>query len=87
MRNTIRTDLELQVMRCCVCSDEYEVPRRLMRDQDGLLALQEDLAADHRECHEYRDRPELARLSREFRKRVHQEQQKAAGVKLRRRAA
>lgn len=57
-------------MHCCVCKEETEIPRKLMRDQDRLLQMQEYLAEDHRECAANPDKPELARLSRQFRKRV-----------------
>ncbi len=81
MKNLISVDLVDQVMHCRVCSEPTEIPRCLMRDQDGLLQMAEYLADDHRECAANPDNPQLARLSREFRKRVHRENDKAAARK------
>lgn len=78
MTNTITADLHTQVMTCRVCGAQHEIPRKLLRDQHKLMLLVDDVAADHRECAARPEHPHLARLSREFRKRLEREQQRAA---------
>lgn len=77
MAKTITADLFSQVMTCCVCGAESEIPRKLLRDQHELMILVDEVAVDHRECAANPDNPALARLSREFRKRIEREERKA----------
>ena len=68
MANTITADLHSQVMTCRICGETAEIPRKLLRDQHGLMEATDDFAADHRECKQYEAQPDMARLARRFRK-------------------
>lgn len=68
MANTITADLHSQVMTCRICGESAEIPRKLLRDQQGLMEATDDFAADHSECKQYATQPHMARLARRFRK-------------------
>lgn len=82
MEKTITADLFTQAMTCRVCGEQSEIPRKLLRDQHKLMILVDEVSLDHRECAENPTNPDLARLSREFRKRVEREQRKAEKKQL-----
>jgi hypothetical protein len=79
MKYTIVADLHSQVIHCCVCEVDRPIPRSLLRNEAGaLVEFVDQVQLDHRECVEHVGNPDLARLSREFRKRLEREQQRAA---------
>ena len=86
----IVTDLHQQTMRCTTCGDVHEIPRRVLRDPEQVLNLQEDVERDHRECVQYSD-VRLAINARAVRKALEKEQARSkraqASTAARRRAA
>ncbi len=70
---TIETNLAEQFLRCRVCTEIDEIPRRILRDPEQVLNLVEEVVHDHRECGRYADNPAMAKLQRDFRKRVDRE--------------
>ncbi len=73
---TIQTHLVEQYLRCRVCTEVKEIPRKLLRDQDALLMMVEDVIHDHRECAANVENPKLAILQRGFRKRLEHEEKR-----------
>ncbi len=76
----IATDYHLQIMRCRVCAETFEIPRRLLRDPESLLMRLDDMTQDHRECAAHPDNPALAATHRGFRKRLERELARAAAA-------
>lgn len=74
----ILTNLDLQAIGCTVCQEIIEIPRRLMRDQHGLLEMVDEIKHDHRECTADPDNPKLAAANRAFRKAIEREMARAA---------
>jgi len=78
VRFDVETNLHQQLMRCTVCTEVHEIPRRVVRDPEAMLNLLEEGKQDHRECRANPDNLKLAMANRMYRKRMEQELDKAS---------
>ncbi len=74
----IRMNDRDQCLECTLCGECVEIPRRLLRDPEAMLAQREEAEAEHAACEQWKDDPARARAERQYRAAMREEMQKEA---------
>ncbi|MFP5268476.1 MAG: hypothetical protein ACLGQU_14075 [Acidobacteriota bacterium] len=74
----IRMNDRDQCLECTLCGECVEIPRRMLRDPEAMLAQREEAEAEHAPCEQWKQDPERARAERRYRAAMREEMEKEA---------
>jgi hypothetical protein len=74
----IRMNDHDQCLECTLCGECVEIPRRMLRDPEAMLAQREEAEAEHAPCEQWKEDPERARAERQYRAAMREEMEKEA---------
>ncbi|MGC9199564.1 MAG: hypothetical protein ACP5E5_11610 [Acidobacteriaceae bacterium] len=74
----IRMNDRDQCLECTLCGECVEIPRRMLRDPEAMLAQREEAEEEHAACEQWKGDPERARAERQYRVAMREEMQKEA---------